>query len=55
MERLTLEQDMVIEGREKELEEEYNKFLVDPNNYKVLQEFTVFGDFYRCSHSLNSI
>lgn len=39
--------DMVIEGREKELKEEYNKFLADPdNNYKSpVQEFTVFGDF----------
>ena len=38
--------DMVIEGREKELKEEYNKFLADPDNYKSpVQEFTVFGDF----------
>ena len=38
--------DMVINGREKEMIEEYQKYLANPSEYKSpIQEFTVFGDF----------
>ena len=38
--------DMVINGREKEMIEEYHKYLANPSEYKSpVQEFTVFGDF----------
>lgn len=38
--------DMVMEGREKTLFEEYDRYLADPAAYRTkLQNFTVFGDF----------
>ncbi len=38
--------DNVINGREKEMFAEHDKYLADPENYKSpVQSFTVFGDF----------
>ena len=38
--------DNVINGREKEMFAEHDKYLADPANYKSpVQSFTVFGDF----------